>query len=109
MYLFSVKKEKHHISSILPLLLLVVALGFFVLFSNSFSTANISYERELLEQALERSIAQCYALEGSYPVSLEYLTEHYGLTYNEEHFFIDYRYIGGNLWPDITIIERTNP
>ena len=106
MYLFSVKKEKKHFSTYLPLLLLVAALSFFVLFSNSFSTANLSYERELLEQALEKSIAQCYALEGSYPVSLEYLMTHYGLTYNEEHFFVDYHYIGGNLWPDITILER---
>ncbi len=106
MYLFSVKKEKKNFSTYLPLLLLVATLGFFVLFSNSFSTANLTYERELLEQALERSISQCYALEGSYPVSLEYLMEHYGLTYNEEHFFVDYRYIGGNLWPDVTIIER---
>lgn len=106
MYLFSVKKEKKHLTTFLPLLLLVTALGFFVLFSNSFSTANLSYERDLLEQALEKSIAQCYALEGSYPVSLEYLIAHYGLIYNEEHFYIDYRYIGGNLWPDITIIER---
>ena len=106
MYLFSVNKEKKHFSTYLPLLLLIAVLSFFVLFSNSFSTANLSYERDLLEQALEKSIAQCYALEGSYPVSLEYLVTHYGLTYNEEHFFIDYRYIGGNLWPDITIIER---
>lgn len=106
MYLFSVKKEKKNLFTYLPMLLLVTALGFFVLFSGSFSTANLNYERKLLEQALERSITQCYALEGSYPTSLEYLMEHYGLTYNPEHFFVDYHYIGGNLWPDVTIIER---
>lgn len=106
MYLFSVKKERKNFITYLPMLLLVAALGFFVLFSDSFSTANMNYERDLLEQALERSITQCYALEGCYPTSLEYLIENYGLTYNSDHFFVDYRYIGGNLWPDVTIIER---
>ena len=63
-------------------------------------------EKELLQTALDRSILQCYALEGSYPSSLSYLEEHYGLTYNKELFFVDYQYIGDNLRPDITIIER---
>ena len=103
---FSAKKEKTTITTYLPILLLILALGFFVLFADSFSQTNRSYERDLLENALEQSITQCYALEGAYPVSLDYLIEHYGLTYNADHFFIDYRYIGGNLWPDVTIIER---
>ena len=60
----------------------------------------------VLENALDRSITQCYALEGSYPPSLSYLVENYGLTYNSEQYFIDYQYIGSNLRPDTMIIER---
>ena len=29
-----------------------------------------------LERALNRSITQCYALEGTYPPNLKYLTDH---------------------------------
>ena len=78
----------------------------FILFSDTFRDSNLNQERDILQKALDRNITQCYALEGSYPSSLHYLEENYGLIYNKEHFFIDYQYIGGNLRPDVTIIER---
>lgn len=103
---FSGKKNKSSITAYVPVLLLVLVLGGFIAFSGSFSDTNLSYEKDLLQKALDRSITQCYALEGTYPSNLEYLEEHYGLTYNKDHFFVDYQYIGGNLRPDITIIEK---
>ena len=106
MYLFSVKKEKKSITTYAPILILVVVLLGFTLFANSMTVGNASCEKEILQNAIDRSITQCYALEGIYPDSLEYLEEEYGLTYNKEHFFVDYQYIGSNLRPDITIIER---
>lgn len=62
-------------------------------------------QKEILEQALNRSIISCYALEGHYPESLAYLTEHYGLSYDRKHFFVDYRLTASNLYPDVTILE----
>lgn len=58
-----------------------------------------------LQNAVERSISQCYALEGRYPQSLDKLIEDYGLVYNENKFFIDYQPLGENIRPDVTIIE----
>ena len=106
MYLFSAKKEKTSITSYLPILIMVAVLGVFVLFANSMTSSNAAREKEILQNAIERSVTQCYALEGVYPASLSYLEENYGLIYNKEQFFVDYQYIGGNLRPDITIIER---
>lgn len=63
-------------------------------------------QEESLRTALERNIAQCYAVEGAYPPSLSYLEEHYGLTYDRDLFFVDYQPIGANLRPDVTIIRR---
>lgn len=63
-------------------------------------------EAEVLKQAVNRGIAHCYAIEGSYPESLQYLKDHYGLTYNEENFFVDYQVLGSNILPDVTIIDR---
>lgn len=102
-YLHKNKKKK---AIHLPIILLVLALGFFVLFTDSFSRSNLEHEKTILQNALTRTVTQCYALEGTYPYSLTYLEEHYGLTYNKEHFLIDYQYIGSNLRPDVTIIER---
>ena len=106
MALFEQKKAKSSKTTYLPVLLLVLVLGFFALFADSFSRSNLEHEKTILSNALNRTITQCYALEGTYPYSLSYLEEHYGLTYNKDHFFIDYRYIGGNLRPDVIIIER---
>ena len=60
----------------------------------------------ILEKAVNRSITQCYALEGTYPPDMEYLTAHYGLTYDEDLFFVDYQTVGANIYPDVTIIEK---
>ncbi len=61
---------------------------------------------ELVSKSIERSITQCYALEGYYPPSLGYLKDYYGLRYDEDYYFIDYQYIASNLRPDVTIIKR---
>ena len=106
MSIFYQKKEKRSKTTYLPVLLLILVLMFFTVFADSFSRSNLEHEKTILQNALHRSITQCYALEGTYPYTLSYLEEHYGLTYNKEHFFIDYQYIGGNLRPDVTIIER---
>ena len=62
--------------------------------------------KETLEQAVSRGIVHCYSLEGSYPESLQYLKDHYGLTYDEDRFFVDYQVLGSNILPDVTIIDR---
>lgn len=63
-------------------------------------------EGENLKQALEQSVVICYALEGSYPESLQYLKDHYGISWNEERYLVDFEVIGSNLPPDITVISR---
>ena len=55
---------------------------------------------------LGRGIIHCYSMEGAYPESLQYLKDHYGLTYDEDRFFVDYQVLGSNLLPDVTIIDR---
>ena len=36
--------------------------------------------------------------------ALEYMEQHYGLTYDKKTFFVDYMPIAGNLYPDVTVI-----
>ena len=72
----------------------------------SLSSGSVRRQKESLENALNRSITYCSAVEGSYPESLEYLKEHYGITYDEDRFFVDYKIVGANILPDVTIIEK---
>lgn len=88
---------------------LLITLGIFILFI--LQIQNITHltkqqQRINLEKAISRDIIQCYALEGYYPPDLNYIEEHYGLTYNKSEFFIDYQIEGENIKPTFTIIER---
>lgn len=103
---FQAKKEKRHFSGILSLLLTIVILLLFVNGLDGLQASNEAEQTQILENTITRSITACYALEGAYPPNIAYLTEHYGLVYDEEQYFIDYQYIGANLRPDVTIIKR---
>ena len=92
---------------LLPVLAFLILFVLFLQAIGSVSESTLSKQQESLETALERSISQCYAVEGSYPPSLEYLEQHYGLLYDEDSFFVDYEYYGSNLLPEVTVLRRT--
>ncbi len=68
--------------------------------------STIEKQQESLEKAIARDIVQCYSIEGQYPPTLEYMEDHYGLTYDKNTFFVDYQPIAANLYPDYTVILR---
>ena len=98
--LFFVQKKKSTIWKFIPIVLLAACTVLFGAFSSKLSDDNTKRSKSTLERALTRSITQCYALEGTYPPDINYLT------YNSDYYYIDYQYIGSNLRPDVTIIER---
>jgi len=61
--------------------------------------------RRLLEDALRRGAAACYAAEGIYPPSVAYLTEHYGIRVDDSRFAVHYEIFADNLMPSITVLE----
>ena len=64
--------------------------------------------RQQLEQALRRSAVACYAAEGAYPPSVEYLERHYGLQYDRTTYTIHYTVSASNLMPDITVLVNSH-
>lgn len=103
---FNINKSKPAIMCVLPSVIIIAALLFLIIGSDNLSSAGSDQEYTIVRNALDRSITQCYALEGAYPPDLDYLHDNYGFTYNTAHFYIDYQYIGGNLRPDVTIISK---
>lgn len=90
----------------LPVAAFVLLLVLFLGGVRNIGAATLARQQESLETALSRSISQCYAVEGIYPPDLEYLKAHYGLTYDESVFFVDYVSYGGNLRPEVTVLRR---
>lgn len=91
------------LSAVVFVLVLAVASSWL----EDFARDSQARQRQALETALNRSILLCYALEGRYPESLEELRRDYRLSYDERLFYVDYRPMGDNLMPDITILERS--
>ena len=84
-------------------LFVLLLTGCVFLFSRA-SRSTGQEQKKSLENALMRGVMQCYALEGRYPESLTYLEEHYGISYDESRFFVDYRPVAENLLPDVTVL-----
>lgn len=103
------KKNTSTRNLIISIVVFLVILVFFWIGFSSVSSRASKEEKNTLSAAVTRSITHCYAVEGHYPESLDYLKEHYGLTYNEERFFIDYQPLGANIMPDVTIIQKEEP
>lgn len=96
-------KNKRLLTSI-PVMALIILL--FLLFASSLQGRNHEKEREALESALENAVTYCYVMEGAYPKDIESLRETVKLHYDEDRFYIDYRYHGGNILPEVTILEK---
>ena len=101
---FNLKNQLKKIN--LPILAFIMLMGAFLYGISSVSATTTAKQLESLESAVNKSIVQCYAIEGMYPPSLAYLEEHYGLIYDESRYFIDYQPIASNLMPDVTILSR---
>ena len=65
-------------------------------------------EKENLEHALEHAVILCYSLEGFYPDSLEYLTQSYGVVFDESRYLVHYERFASNVRPTVTVIQREN-
>ncbi|MCL2767585.1 MAG: hypothetical protein FWE49_02530 [Synergistaceae bacterium] len=59
----------------------------------------------LLEESVMRAAVQCYAVEGRYPDSIEYIEKHYGIFIDRESYIVHYQVFASNLLPDITVME----
>lgn len=90
----------------LSILFLAAAAAGLFLEIGSISENSQEKQKALLADALNRSIVQCYALEGRYPESLSYLEKNYGLVYDKDKFFIDYEIVGANMKPEATVYDK---
>ena len=59
-----------------------------------------------LRSANDRASVQCYAIEGRYPPSVQYLEENYGIEIDRSRFDVFYEGFASNIMPDITVNSR---
>lgn len=105
------KKKKNGFWGLIRGLLLpaaaVAALLWFATAVDGLNTGRAEEDLCQLEETLRRGCVACYAAEGAYPTSLDYLKERYGVQIDEERYTVYYSAFAENLMPDITVLENT--
>lgn len=82
----------------------VLALVIFFVALDHLNGGQKAESRAQLERAVRRASVACYATEGAYPPSLEYLERHYGVQVGEG-YTVRYMVVAENLMPDVTVLE----
>lgn len=104
------RKEKRGLWGLLKGVLMpaaaVAVLVFFASALNSLDSGREAENLQQLEEALRRGCVACYASEGVYPPSLDYLEEHYGVQIDRGRYIVHYDIFAENLMPDIKVMEN---
>ena len=59
-----------------------------------------------LDQSIRKATMTCYATEGVYPPTIEYLEKNYGIQIDRSKFTVFYSVLAKNMMPDITVMEN---
>ena len=85
------------------ILVLIIAVAVFS-FNDIGENAN-SEGLSITEKAVKRAIITCYAQEGNYPESIDYLKENYGLRISDE-YTVFYNMFATNIMPDVRVERK---
>ena len=101
------KKNLSIVGFCLSVLLFLLVTGAFVSGASSFSGKARSEGDVTLKNAIARATVQCYAIEGRYPPSVEYVEEHYGIQIDRQRYHVFYEGFASNIMPEITVLPAS--
>ena len=93
---------RREIAIVLVMAVLVVGVWLLV---GRVANANDGAQTQFVHDAVHNAALTCYAVEGAYPDSLEYLRSYYGLAYDEDRYYVHYDAFASNLVPEIVVVE----
>ena len=95
--------NKKDVAAILIFVALILA---FVLLVNNITNKNSGRELQIVRDAVKNAALTCYAVEGMYPDDIQYLRDHYNLSFNEDKYVVYYEPFASNVIPAIKVVER---
>jgi len=100
----SIRRHKRNVAILVVTCVLLVALLFFGTLRAQASAREQAAAS--LRNSIMTSAKQCCAIEGSYPSSVEYLEENYGLEVNHDDYIITYECFADNVPPSVVVVPR---
>lgn len=92
-----------NITKILAVALILIFAFYFYYSVENARTAGEEERFDILADAIVRSAVQCYAIEGFYPPSIEYLEDNYGLVVDHDKYVVSYSIFASNIMPDVEV------
>ena len=88
-----------------PLLFSLVMMVMIVVGLHQTEMSSRSEGLRILEESILRAVVKCYAVEGSYPDTITYIEENYGIHIDRTKYVVHYEIFASNILPDISVIE----
>ena len=95
--------NRKDVAAILIFVALIVA---FVFLINNITGKGNGRELDIVRDAVKNAALTCYAVEGMYPDDIQYLRDHYNLSFNEDKYVVYYEPFASNVIPAIKVVER---
>jgi len=93
-------------AAVLPIVFTVAIMGMIIFGLYQTKASSSAEGLRILENSLRRAVVMCYAIEGRYPESVEYIERHFGIHIDRSRYIVHYRVFGSNMLPEITVIEK---
>lgn len=97
------KKKKISAGPFFGVVLFVVCFIFFFKAIINVSDDVDDNEIMALKNAINKAITTCYAIEGTYPESIEYIEENYGVVIEHDKYVVVYDLLGPNVKPNVIV------
>ena len=91
---------------VLPILICVAMLAVMIFAVMKFNSMSIEQDRELTLAAIRKAAVQCYADEGRYPSTIDYLEKNYGVHIDDDTFMVTYDCAAANVFPNISVFRK---
>lgn len=99
------RKKKHFLRGAAVLGLFLAAILFLSWSSRRMKETAQSEQQELLTEAINQAVVNCYAMEGRYPESIQYLIENYGIQVDFDTYAVSYEIFAENIKPHVKVIR----
>jgi competence protein ComGC len=103
------KSKKRYTGIAIQMISFLVIMAFAVsilFFIPSLKKTSGRIREESIEATIREYAVRCYATEGSYPPSLDYLALNYGLIIDDEHYVYYFDAFAANYMPDIEVYSK---
>ena len=105
MRLYRKNNKTLYLSTVLSVAVFAVIIGVFLFYIGSISDRSGSESKKVTEQAIRRALVRCYAIEGVYPSSVDYLEKNSGVLIDHSRYEVNFQTVGANVIPAVQLIE----